>query len=123
MLKPHATFIITLSSVNQISRSVMSDFCDPMDCCTPRSLSFTISHSLVKLMFIELVMPSNHLILYRPLLLPLIFPSIRVFSSASALHIRWPKYCSFSFSKAVARIQSLAVGSMPQGPLHGVVPL
>ena len=63
------------------------------------SLSFTISQSLLKLMPIELVMPSNHLILCHPLLLlPSNFPSIRVFSSDSALHIRWPKYWSFSFS-------------------------
>ena len=63
------------------------------------SLSFTTSQSLVKLMFIELVMHSNHLIFYCPLLLlPSIFPSIRVFSSESILHIRWPKYWSFSFS-------------------------
>ena len=62
-------------------------------------LSFTISLSLLKLMSIELVIPSNHLILYHPLLLlPSIFISIRVFSSQSALHIRWPKYWSFSFS-------------------------
>ena len=63
------------------------------------SLSFTISWSLRKLMSIESVMPSNHLILFCPiLLLPSIFPSIRVFSSESVLHIRWPKYGSFSFS-------------------------
>ena len=61
------------------------------------SLSFSISQSLLKLMSIELVMPSNHLILYRPLLLlPSIFPSIRVLSNESALRIRWPKYWSFS---------------------------
>ena len=61
--------------------------------------SFTISWSLLRLMFIESVMPSNHLILCHPiLLLPSIFPSIRVFSSESALCIRWPKYWSFSFS-------------------------
>ena len=61
------------------------------------SLSFTISQSLFKLMFIESVMPSNHLILCHPfLLLPSIFPSIRVFSKESALHIRWPNYWSFS---------------------------
>ena len=60
-------------------------------------LSFTVSQSLLKLMSIELVMPSNHLILWHPLLLlPLIFPSIRVFSNESALPIRWPKYWSFS---------------------------
>ena len=63
------------------------------------SLSFTISRSLLKLMSIESVMPSNHLNLCHPLLhLPSIFPSIRVFSSESALHNRWPKYWSFSFS-------------------------
>ena len=63
------------------------------------SLSVTISQSLLKLMSIESVMPSNHLILRHPLLLlPSIFPSIRVFSSESALHIRWPKYWSFSFN-------------------------
>ena len=63
------------------------------------SLSFTISQSLPKLMSIESVMPSNHLILCRPLLLlPSIFPIIRVFSNESALHIRWPKYYNFSFS-------------------------
>ena len=63
------------------------------------SLSFIISQSLLKLKFIELVMASNHLLLYHPpLLLPSIFPSIRVFSSELVLHIRWPKYWSFSFS-------------------------
>ena len=63
------------------------------------SLSITNSQSLLKLMSIESVMPSNHLILCRPLLLlPSIFPSIRVFSNESVLHIRWPKYWSFSFS-------------------------
>ena len=63
------------------------------------SLSMTKPQSLLKLMSIELVMPSNHLILYRSLLLlPSIFPSIKVFSNESVLHIRWPKYWSFSFS-------------------------
>ena len=61
-------------------------------------LSFTISWSLLKLMSTESVMPSNHLILCPLLLLPSIFPSIRVFSSDSTLHIRWPKYWSFSIS-------------------------
>ena len=60
------------------------------------SLSITNCQSLLKLVSIELVMPSNHLILCHPLLLPSIFPSIRVFSNKSALHIRWPKYWSFS---------------------------
>ena len=63
------------------------------------SLSFTISQSLFKLMSIESMMPSNQLILCHPLLLlPSLFPSIRVFASESVLHIRWPKYCSFRFS-------------------------
>ena len=70
--------------------------CDPMN---QASLSIINSQSLPKLMCIELVMPSNHLILCHPLLLlPLVFLSIRVFSNESALHIRWPKYWSFSFS-------------------------
>ena len=63
------------------------------------SLSITNSQSLLKFMFIESVMPSNHLFFCHPLLLPpSIFPSIRVFSNKSVLHIRWPKYWSFSFS-------------------------
>ena len=70
-----------------------------MDCSTQGSLSITNSWSLLKLMFIESVMPSNHLILSHPLLLPLsIFPSIRVFSNESVLHIRWPNYWTFSFN-------------------------
>ena len=69
-----------------------------MDCSKP-GLSITNSQSLLKLMSIESVMPSNHLILCGPLLLPpSIFPSIRVFSNESVLHIRWPKYWSFSFN-------------------------
>ena len=71
--------------------------CSPMDCNTPGLLSITNSRSLPKLMSIELVNPSNHLILCRPLLLlPLIFPRITVFSNKSALCIRWPKYWSFA---------------------------
>ena len=77
-------------------------FCDSMDCntsCPSPSLSFTISQSLLKLMSMESMMPSDHLILCCPLLLlPSIFPSITVFSNESVLHIRWPKYWSFSFS-------------------------
>jgi len=70
-----------------------------MNCSMASSLSIASSHRLLKLMSIELVMPSNHLILYRPLLLPpSIFPSIRVFSNESVLRIRWSKYWSFSFS-------------------------
>ena len=71
---------------------------DSMDYSTQASLSFTISQSLLKLMSIESVIPCNHLILSRPLLLlPSIFPSIRIFSNESALWIRWPKCWSFSF--------------------------
>ena len=73
--------------------------CDPWTAACQASLSFAISRSLFKLMSIESVMPSIHLILCRPLLLlPSIFPSIRVFSSESVLCIRWPKYWSFSFN-------------------------
>ena len=80
------------------SVSVMSNSGIPWTAAHQASLSFTISWSLFKLTFTESLMPSNHLILCRPLLLsPSIFPSIRVFSNESA-HIRWPKYWSFSFS-------------------------
>ena len=73
--------------------------CNPRTAAGQASLSITNSWSLLKLMSIESVMPSNHLILCHPLLLPLsIFPSIRVFSNESVLHIRWPSYWSFSFS-------------------------
>ena len=74
-------------------------FMTPWTTAHQASLSFTISQSLLKLMSIESVMPSNHLILWYPLLLLLsIFPTIRVFSNESLLHIRWPKCWSFSFS-------------------------
>ena len=70
-----------------------------MNCSTPGLLSITNSWSSLKLTSIELVMPSSHLILCHPLLLlPLIPPSIRVFSNESTLYMRWPKYWSFSFS-------------------------
>ena len=73
--------------------------CNPRTTALQASLSITNSQSLPKLKSIKSVMPSNHLILCRPLLLPSsIFPSIRVFSNESVLHIRWPKYRSFSFS-------------------------
>ena len=74
-------------------------FATPWTAARQASLSFTISQSLLKLVSIQSVIPSNHLILCRPLLLlPSTFPSIRVFSNESALHIRWPKHWSFSFS-------------------------
>ena len=77
----------------------MSDFATSWTAAYQASLSITNSWSLLKLLSIESVMPSNHLSLCHPLLLlPSIFPSIRVFSSESVLRIRWPKYWSFSFS-------------------------
>ena len=81
--------------------------CDPIGCSRQPSTSFTISGSLLKLMSIELVMPSNHLTLCHPLfLLPSVVPSIRVFSSESALHIRWQKYWSFSFNISLSNEHS-----------------
>ena len=85
-------------SVSVQSLSHVRLFETPWTAARQASLSITNSRSLLKLMSIESVMPSNHLILCRPLLLPSIFPSIRVFSNESVLHIRWPKYWSFSFS-------------------------
>ena len=85
------------SSAQLLSRVWL--FVTPWTAACQASLSITNSQSLLKLMCIELVMPSNHLILCHPLLLlPSIFPSIRVFSNESVLHIRWTKYWSFSFS-------------------------
>ena len=81
------------------SHSVVSDSATPWTAALQASLSITNSWSLLKLMSIELVTPSNHLLLCHPLLLlPPIFPSIRVFSNESALSMRWPKYWSFSIS-------------------------
>ena len=86
-----------ISSVQSLSHVWL--FSTPWTAARQASLSITNSWSLLKLMSIELVVPSSHLILCRPLLfLPSIFPSIRVFSNESALRIRWPKYWSFSFS-------------------------
>ena len=99
-LPPHPTWkaqalTIQFSSVTQSHLTL----CDPMDCSMPGLLSITNSQSLLKLMSIESVMSSNHLILCCPLLLPpSIFASIRVFSNELVLHIRWPKYWSFSFN-------------------------
>ena len=88
--------ICGVSSVQSLGR--VPTFATPWTAARQASLS-TTSWSLPKLLSIELVMPSNHLILCRPLLpLPSIFPSIRVFSNESVLCTRWPKYCSFSFS-------------------------
>ena len=88
---------IQFSSVRSLSHVQL--FATPWTAACQASLSVTNSWSLLKLISIESVMPSNHLILCCPLLLlPSIFPSIEVFSSESVLHIRWPKYCHFSFN-------------------------
>ena len=87
------TYFSSVQSLSHVQR-----IATPWTAARQASLSITNSQSLLKLMSIESVMPSNHLILCCPLLLPLIFPSIRVIPSESVLPIRWPKYCSFSFS-------------------------
>ena len=93
VLRLHKCLRAHISSVQSLSHVQL---CDPI---FQASLSITNSQSLLKLMSIESVMPSNHLVLCRPILLPpSIFPSIRVFSNESALHIRWPKYWSFIFN-------------------------
>ena len=103
----------------------------PWTAACQASLPFTIFQSLLKLMSIESVMPSNHLILCCPLLLlPSIFPSIRVFSNESALPIRWPKYWSFSFSNNPSDEYSGLISSRTdwfvlravQGALKGLLP-
>ena len=98
-LPPHQNVIyVSLASSVQFSRSAVADSVTPWTAARHASLSINF-RSLLKLMSIALVMPSNHLILCHPLLLPpSIFLSIRVFSNVSALHIRWPKYWSFSLS-------------------------
>ena len=98
MLQTNVTFMTEFHSV-QFSSVAQSDFATPWTAARQAFLSITNSQSLLKLMSTVLVMPSNHLIFCRPLLLPpSIFPSIRVFSNESVLCIRWPKYWSFSFS-------------------------
>ena len=83
---------LSVQSVSSVAQSC-PNLCNPMGAARQASLSITNSWSLLKLMSIELAMPSNHLILWRSLLVPpSIFPSIRIFSSESVLHIRWPKY-------------------------------
>ena len=88
--------LLQFSSAQPLSH--VSLFVTPWTIACQASLSITNSQNLLKLMSVKSMMPSNHLILRRPLLPPSIFPSIRVFSSESLLHIRWPKYWSFSFS-------------------------
>ena len=89
---------LTLSLIAVQSLSPVQLFVTPWTVACQASLSITNSRSLLKLMSIGSLMPSNQLILSCPLLPPSIFPSIRVFSTKSALHLRWPKYWSFSFS-------------------------
>ena len=90
--------MFTCLQFSSVAQSCLT-LCDPWTAARQASLSVTNSRSLLKLISIESVMPSSHPILCRPLLLlPSIFPSIRVFSNESALRIRWPKYWSFSFS-------------------------
>ena len=92
-------YLTYMQSSVLFSRSIMSNSATPWNGVCEASLSITNSWSLLKLMPIDSVMPSNHLILCHPLLLlPSIFPSIRVFSNESVLHIMWPKYWNFSFS-------------------------
>ena len=94
----HSVFQVHLHNVVQ-SLSHVRLFVTPRTAARQASLSFTITWSLLRLRSIKSVIPSNRLIFYHPLLLPpSVFPRIRVFSSGSALHIRWPKYWSFSFS-------------------------
>ena len=88
--------LVMISSVQSLS--CVQLFATLWTAARQASLSITNCQSLPKSMSIESVMPSNHLILCRPLLLPSIFPSIRVFSNEPALHVRWPKYWSFSFN-------------------------
>ena len=89
------------------SLSCVQHFVTPWTVACQASLSFTISRSLLKLTSIELVMPSHYLIFCLPLLLlPSVFPSIRVFSNESALCLQWPKYWSFSFSTSPSNVYS-----------------
>ena len=95
LMKKCSTLLIICCLVAQACLTL----CNPMDYSTPGFPVQTISWSLLKLMSIKQMMQSNHLILCHPLLLlPSIFPSIRVFSNESAVHIRWPKYWSFSIN-------------------------
>ena len=99
----------------------MSNFATPWTAACQVSLSITNSWSLLKLMSIELVMPSNHLILCHPLLLlPSVFPIIRVFSNESTLHFRWPKYWSFSIRLISFRIDWLYLLAV-QGTLKSLL--
>ena len=102
----------------QFSHSVVSDSLWPHQA----SLSITNSRSLLKLMFIALVLPSNHFILCHPLLfLPSIFPSFRIISNESVLCIRWPKYWSFSFSSSPSNEYSRLIYFRLEGTLKSLL--
>ena len=101
---PYMTTGKTINSVQSLSRIQL--FATPWTAACQVSLSFAIFWNLLKFKPIESMMPSNHLILCCPLLLPSIFPSIRVFSNESGLRIRWPKYWSFSFSISPSNVYS-----------------
>ena len=93
-LYPYMIFVVVVQLLSHVQL-----FATPWTAARQACLSFTLTRSLLKLMSIESVTPSNHLILCLPLLLlPSIFPSIRVFSKESTLHLRWPEYWSFSIS-------------------------
>ena len=98
-------------------------FVTPWTAARQASLSITNSWSLLKLMSIELVMPSNYLILCRPLLLPSLFPSIRVFPNESVLRIRWPKYWNFGFSIRPSTEYSVICSNMTSSPSPSVLML
>ena len=99
------TAIIKLSSVQLLSHVPL--FATPWTAARQASLSITNSWSMLILMYIESVMPSNHLIFFHPLLLlPSIFPSIRIFSNELVLRMRWPKYWNFSFSISPSNVYS-----------------
>ena len=106
---------IHFSSVQSLSRVRL--FANPWTAACQASLSITNSRNLLRLMSIESVMPSNHLILCRPLLLlPSIFPNIRVFSNESVLRIRWPKYWSFSFNISPSNEHPGLISLQSKGP-------
>ena len=106
------TFVVVVQSLSHVRLSVI-----PCAAARQASLSFTIPCSLLKLMFIQSMMPSNHLILCHSLLWPSTFPTIRVFSSESALCIRWPKYWNFSFSISPSKEYSELICLGPTGLL------
>ena len=114
-IRPGINESLQFSSVqfSSVTQSCLT-LCDPMDCSMP---GFSVDHnsqSLLKLMSIKSVMPSNHLVLcHRLLILPSIFLSIRIFSSELALHIRWPQYWSFSSNIDVSSLRLACSYSLP----------